>query len=227
MLWRFCLSVKRAPQLRHGRWWVWRRGRQTTSWLELILVTMAARASTPPGRTPWQVRLGRFRLVLSAHRNIKPLQRHWSCWYQRWGPLFIWAALCSKPSLLCIHYLKACRCLFVQTVYLIVDTSEPARYYQPTQTLRIHSWTRSHVCAAQISSGTATLFRGAYVSPSDDLKHNQVSRIYLPKLIFSRGGEQSRAWSCFVMLYFSDNKNPKKFKINTTKQERRLHLQYT
>ncbi|XP_030629364.1 catenin delta-2b isoform X2 [Chanos chanos] len=29
--------------------------------------------------------------------------------------------------------------------------------------------------AAQISSGTSTLFRGAYVSPSDDIKHNQVS----------------------------------------------------
>lgn len=26
----------------------------------------------------------------------------------------------------------------------------------------------------QISSGTSTLFRGAYVSPSDDIKHNQV-----------------------------------------------------
>ncbi|XP_027025080.1 catenin delta-2b isoform X1 [Tachysurus fulvidraco] len=34
---------------------------------------------------------------------------------------------------------------------------------------------RKDTMAAQISSGTATLFRGAYVSPSDDLKHNQVS----------------------------------------------------
>ncbi|KAL6490351.1 hypothetical protein MHYP_G00006960, partial [Metynnis hypsauchen] len=34
---------------------------------------------------------------------------------------------------------------------------------------------RKDAMAAQISSGTSTLFRGAYVSPSDDLKHNQVS----------------------------------------------------
>ncbi|TSK82182.1 Catenin delta-2 [Bagarius yarrelli] len=34
---------------------------------------------------------------------------------------------------------------------------------------------RKDTMPAQISSGTATLFRGAYVSPSDDLKHNQVS----------------------------------------------------
>ncbi|XP_072544189.1 catenin delta-2b isoform X2 [Salminus brasiliensis] len=34
---------------------------------------------------------------------------------------------------------------------------------------------RKDAMAAQISSGTSTLFRGAYVSPSDDLKHNQIS----------------------------------------------------
>uniref|UniRef100_A0A3P8YBQ9 Catenin (cadherin-associated protein), delta 2b n=1 Tax=Esox lucius TaxID=8010 RepID=A0A3P8YBQ9_ESOLU len=34
---------------------------------------------------------------------------------------------------------------------------------------------RKDAMAVQISSGTSTLFRGAYVSPSDDIKHNQVS----------------------------------------------------
>uniref|UniRef100_A0A8C7UHZ2 Catenin (cadherin-associated protein), delta 2b n=1 Tax=Oncorhynchus mykiss TaxID=8022 RepID=A0A8C7UHZ2_ONCMY len=33
---------------------------------------------------------------------------------------------------------------------------------------------RKDAMAVQISSGTSTLFRGAYVSPSDDIKHNQV-----------------------------------------------------
>ncbi|XP_064848901.1 catenin delta-2-like isoform X1 [Oncorhynchus masou masou] len=33
---------------------------------------------------------------------------------------------------------------------------------------------RKDAMAVQISSGTSTLFRGAYVSPSDDVKHNQV-----------------------------------------------------
>ncbi|XP_076152010.1 catenin delta-2b isoform X3 [Alosa pseudoharengus] len=33
---------------------------------------------------------------------------------------------------------------------------------------------RKDAMAAQISSGTSTLYRGAYVSPGDDLKHNQV-----------------------------------------------------
>ncbi|XP_064792575.1 catenin delta-2-like isoform X1 [Oncorhynchus masou masou] len=34
---------------------------------------------------------------------------------------------------------------------------------------------RKDTMAVEISSGTSTLFRGAYVSPSDDIKHNQVS----------------------------------------------------
>ncbi|XP_073704553.1 catenin delta-2b isoform X6 [Garra rufa] len=34
---------------------------------------------------------------------------------------------------------------------------------------------RKDAMAAQISSGTSTLFRGAYMSPGDDIKHNQVS----------------------------------------------------
>ncbi|XP_073773924.1 catenin delta-2b isoform X16 [Danio rerio] len=34
---------------------------------------------------------------------------------------------------------------------------------------------RKDAMAAQISSGTSTLFRGAYMSPADDIKHNQVS----------------------------------------------------
>ncbi|XP_035375828.1 catenin delta-2b isoform X2 [Electrophorus electricus] len=34
---------------------------------------------------------------------------------------------------------------------------------------------RKDAMAAQIASGTSTLFRSAYVSPGDDLKHNQVS----------------------------------------------------
>ncbi|XP_076840841.1 catenin delta-2b [Brachyhypopomus gauderio] len=34
---------------------------------------------------------------------------------------------------------------------------------------------RKDALAAQISSGASTLFRGAYVSPGDELKHNQVS----------------------------------------------------
>ncbi|CAB1326272.1 unnamed protein product [Coregonus sp. 'balchen'] len=34
---------------------------------------------------------------------------------------------------------------------------------------------RKDAMAVEISSGTSTLFRGAYVSPSDDIKHNQVS----------------------------------------------------
>uniref|UniRef100_A0A8C8J1V2 Catenin delta-2-like n=1 Tax=Oncorhynchus tshawytscha TaxID=74940 RepID=A0A8C8J1V2_ONCTS len=34
---------------------------------------------------------------------------------------------------------------------------------------------RKDTMAVEISSGTSTLFRGAYISPSDDIKHNQVS----------------------------------------------------
>nr|XP_055057968.1 catenin delta-2b isoform X2 [Misgurnus anguillicaudatus] len=34
---------------------------------------------------------------------------------------------------------------------------------------------RKDAMAAQISGGTSTLFRGAYMSPGDDIKHNQVS----------------------------------------------------
>lgn len=35
------------------------------------------------------------------------------------------------------------------------------------------------VCAGQISGGSSTLHRGAYVSPTDDLKYNQVRVVFL------------------------------------------------
>lgn len=63
-----------------------------------------------------------------------------------------------------------------------------ARKYIQTQT----DWPRSStwsmhssevinlsVCAGQISGGSSTLHRGAYVSPTDDLKYNQVRVVFL------------------------------------------------
>lgn len=54
------------------------------------------------------------------------------CRHERAVFTFIWAAVCSKASLLCV-FIAACRCLFVQTVYQIIDTMNPT----PPQT---HCW---------------------------------------------------------------------------------------
>lgn len=128
-----CLSVclKRVPPPPRERWWVWRRGRQTTSWLELIPVTMATRANTPPGRTPWQVstdfspRCSLSLLTRAPNLHAADLCRDTvpACIIRQWDAHSSehWR---SNSCLLCFHYLNACRCLFVQTVYLIIDTVE-------------------------------------------------------------------------------------------------------
>lgn len=76
------LFPQRALPLPRGRWWRWRRGRQTMR-RRVMPVTTATRESTHPGRTPWWVGIPacisatkiwlKIRLIKKIRRSSKVL----------------------------------------------------------------------------------------------------------------------------------------------------------